>query len=90
MPNEMYKCSQCGTEFVRQSARVLGRKHLFCSRECFGKSKRKFPGCRVYDYDILIPNFDCYRKEARAILEGKHWEGKNRCVKLPGDEEVSD
>lgn len=29
---------------------------------------------------------DCYLKEARAMIEGKHWEGKNRCVKLPGDE----
>jgi hypothetical protein len=28
----------------------------------------------------------CYRKEARAMLEGKHWQGKNRCVKLPGDD----
>jgi hypothetical protein len=28
----------------------------------------------------------CYLKEARAILEGKHWEGKNRCVKLKGDD----
>jgi hypothetical protein len=28
----------------------------------------------------------CYMKEARAILEGKHWQGKNRCVKLVGDE----
>jgi len=29
----------------------------------------------------------CYQKEARTILEGKHWEGKNRCVKLSGDDE---
>jgi hypothetical protein len=28
----------------------------------------------------------CYLKEARAMLEGKHWQGKNKCVKLPGDE----
>jgi len=28
----------------------------------------------------------CYFREAHAILSGKHWEGKNRCVKLPGDE----
>lgn len=27
----------------------------------------------------------CYRKEAVAILEGKDWQGKNRCVKLEGD-----
>jgi len=29
---------------------------------------------------------DCYLREAKAMIEGKHWEGKNRCVKLPGDE----
>jgi hypothetical protein len=28
---------------------------------------------------------ECYRKEARAMLVGKHWQGKNRCVTLPGD-----
>jgi hypothetical protein len=28
---------------------------------------------------------ECYLREAKAILEGKHWQGKNRCVKLPGD-----
>lgn len=27
----------------------------------------------------------CYLKEAKAMLGGKHWEGKNRCVKLEGD-----
>jgi len=29
----------------------------------------------------------CYLAEARATLEDKHWEGKNKCTKLPGDEE---
>lgn len=27
----------------------------------------------------------CYLKEAKAILRNKHWEGKNKCVKLEGD-----
>jgi hypothetical protein len=27
----------------------------------------------------------CYRNEARAMIEGKNWQEKNRCVKLPGD-----
>jgi hypothetical protein len=27
----------------------------------------------------------CHLKEARAILQGKHWQGKNRCVHLGGD-----
>jgi glucan-binding YG repeat protein len=34
----------------------------------------------------LEEHADCYTKEAIAILEEKHWEGKNKCVKLPGDE----
>lgn len=29
-----------------------------------------------------IPSI-CYRKEAKAMLEGKHTAGKNRCVDLP-------
>lgn len=28
---------------------------------------------------------ECYLKEAKAMLEGKHWEGKNKCIKLKGD-----
>jgi len=28
---------------------------------------------------------ECYLKEAKAMIRGKHWEGKNRCVKLEGD-----
>lgn len=34
----------------------------------------------------IIKIKSCYLKEARAMLQGKHWQGKNRCVKLPGDE----
>lgn len=33
-----------------------------------------------------IDKKQCYLKEARAILRGLHWENKNHCVKLPGDE----
>lgn len=29
---------------------------------------------------------ECYLKEARAMLQGKHWQGKNKCTKLVGDE----
>jgi|GEM_PF-2125269 len=36
--------------------------------------------------DYLLQHPDCYLEEARAMLMGKHWEGKNRCVKLPGDD----
>jgi hypothetical protein len=35
--------------------------------------------------DGNYPNKECYLKEARAMLKGKHCEGKNRCVKLTGD-----
>ena len=33
----------------------------------------------------LLKHPTCYLNEARAMLEGKNCEGKNRCVKLPGD-----
>lgn len=29
---------------------------------------------------------ECYLKEAQAMIEGKNWKGKNRCVKLEGDD----
>jgi len=40
------------------------------------------------DEPIRVSNIpsECYLKEARAILEGKHWKGKNRCVKLTRDQ----
>lgn len=37
-------------------------------------------------YAISPKKRSCYVKEARAMLEGKNWRGKNRCVKLLGDE----
>lgn len=35
--------------------------------------------------DVPIPHAECYLKEARAMLKGKNWQGKNRCIKLAGD-----
>ena len=68
-----HNCEYCHQQFYgnRESVRK------FCCKEHFhlwraGRPKAEFESC--------------YHKEARAILEGKHWQGKNRCVKLPGDE----
>ena len=55
------------------------------------RSKRKIK--RIYKQKIccapvgqfLKDHKDCYLIEAKAILENKHWKGKNKCVKLIGD-----
>ena len=76
-------CKNCGKEF---EVPFHQKNRKFCSRDCycffeFGtiieKGKRR-----------LLPNrivSTCYMKEARAILEGKNWRGKNKCTKLIGD-----
>lgn len=51
-----------------------------------GVRKYQSPSCDHVPNRIPTVS-SCYIKEARAMLAGKHWEGKNRCVKLPGDEE---
>lgn len=51
--------------------RISRSSGAFCSERCRLES---------------IKNAKCYFAEARAMLEGRHWEGKNRCVKLRGDE----
>lgn len=46
--------------------------------------KRRVP--RTEDpVEFFEKHADCYLAEAKAILEGKHWEGKNKCVKLADD-----
>ncbi len=35
---------------------------------------------------FLEEHEECYLKEAKAMLENKNWQGKNRCVKLIGDD----
>lgn len=46
--------------------------------------------CCIEHRDEYLATFNahrkCYLKEAHAILEGKHWRGKNRCVTLLGDQ----
>lgn len=40
------------------------------------------------DIIVLTPSRrvnSCYHKEARAMLKGLHWRGKNKCTKLVGD-----
>jgi hypothetical protein len=71
-------CPMCGKEFCVEKS----RSQKYCSRACFVKDR--------FGHDTLSPEEkkieDCYIKEAKAMIEGKHWEGKNLCVKLPGDE----
>lgn len=91
-------CDECGRGITRNKKRaLLTNKHNFCSDKCknsyyyhdnqrvkrarkrqiqLDKTERKRPT------EISV----CYLKEARAMLHGKHWKGKNRCVKLKGDE----
>jgi len=38
-------------------------------------------GKRIHDPPIEYRK--CYMKEARAMLQGKNWKGKNKCVELP-------
>jgi len=38
------------------------------------------PGC-----SMSIKHWRCYIKEARAMLDGLEWQGRNRCVQLLGD-----
>ena len=92
------KCDYCGKEIKRQKTLINRAKHHFCDKFCYAKyienhpSKRvKHPGKRQLNLykkpDRIRPKEvnACYLKEARAILHGKHWEGKNKCVKLKGD-----
>jgi hypothetical protein len=56
------------------------------------KIKRVIP--KTEKFEKMIPengsffdaHKDCYLKEARAMFEYKNWKGKNRCVKLAGDD----
>jgi endogenous inhibitor of DNA gyrase (YacG/DUF329 family) len=72
-------CPVCGKEFCVEKS----RSQKYCSRACFVKDH--------YGHDPLPSEekkiADCYIKEAKAMMEGKHWEGKNLCVKLLGDED---
>lgn len=81
------------------AAQVSIRQHYKTHRDAMLASNKKY--YELNREDILakqrirqkarreaIKNIDpCYFKEANAILTDKHWKGKNRCVKLPGDED---
>lgn len=46
---------------------------------------RKYSGSKNPHTNATVS--PCHLAEARAMLAGKNTRGKNRCVKLPGDEE---
>lgn len=93
-------CDECGRGITRNKKRaLLTNKHNFCSDKCRDSYNELHGGQIKHDgkrqlhlsskknsnkrpTEISV----CYLKEARAMLHGKHWKGKNRCVKLKGDE----
>ena len=85
-------CAQCGKTFERQDHHIVGR--TFCSKNCYREfiiaHREDIYGAkhpmRKRKQIIKKPPKEyrkCYMKEARAMLQGKNWKGKNKCVKLP-------
>ena len=86
---KQYTCEQCGKTFKK--SRHKTRKRTFCSSECYHEYRR-IHAMDVYGakykwgkqiHDPPIEYRKCYMKEARAMLQGKNWKGKNKCVELP-------
>jgi hypothetical protein len=65
--------------------RLKPAQKKYCSIDCFANAKMGEIDCQGRDQSFLKANRRCYNAEARAIVEGKHWEGKNKCIKLLGD-----
>jgi len=88
-PKEHIICKACGTGFDA----CPSQHRVYCSRQCFQIVRGAIPermainlirnGAKRY-----LDHPACYLQEAKAMLEGKHWQGKNKCVKLPGDDEI--
>ena len=57
----------------------------YCSRDCFANARMGANDSQGRDQRLFKANHRCYKVEARAMIDGKHWESKNKCVKLPGD-----
>ena len=81
-PETTINCDYCNKQFKRKT-KLIGKLN-FCFREHWIKYRQH---AKEY-YSAYRGNKvkSCYMKEARAILTGKHWEGKNKCTKLEGDE----
>jgi hypothetical protein len=75
-----------GTTILKK-CKKYGLKSLYES----GRHQTKTPGKRIIQVHDGTGHYkrveinECYIKEAKAILREKHWEGKNKCTKLPGD-----
>lgn len=91
-------CSHCGQKISITASRWKDHEDFYCSRECFKSDrlieKHKARGTwkvkekEETDLVVLDPYRKinpCYYKEARAMLNGLNWRGKNRCTKLVGD-----
>jgi len=68
-----YRCKACGKPI--QPIRHNSRKS-YCDEKCRA----------AYFNNLKFDHAKCYLKEAKAMLAGKHWEGKNRCQRLEGDD----
>lgn len=92
------RCAGCGMDIDVTPCRIKNARHHYCSIACFAKNRMKSGTSNNYtkiawnvfnrmeDDKYWFTDIErCYQREARAMLEGKHWEGKNRCVKLEGD-----
>lgn len=94
MNHERHFCStECHRVYFKtHNITYKTRNQLLIAWKGFSKMENavyKFNKIPKKHYGILknIPSdkVNCYLSEARAILEGKNWQGKNKCVKLEGD-----
>jgi hypothetical protein len=70
-------CANCGNDFERPDLQRC------CSNKCKYEYRKKQP-ITVHGKMVI----GCYKKEAKAILEGKKWEGKNKCIDLPEEPDL--
>lgn len=82
--------------WLRRAYKEIGLKKLLLARHWLTSENNVPPKIRNRNYRLSRKLFleytsfyreheRCYLKEARAMLENKHWENKNKCVKLIGD-----
>lgn len=62
-----YRCDMCGKFFKRLECRTKGKKHLFCSRQCFADFSNKTKNPERYlelkDYTKMAANFSKLAKK---------------------------
>jgi len=81
-------------QIIKYDPRALNYLRLMC--ECLARFGIVSPALISRTIEVeelesgpgsyLLKHPECYLNEARAMIEGKNWKGKNRCVKLPRDD----